>query len=316
MRTGETFADALRFAGGISELGEQDRVVVYRSQAGSQPGPIVVSAAEFAYTPVQPGDIIQVLPEGSLVQPVARQSVLVRIEGEVENPGNYYVAPNTPLQEVVALAGGLTSRAYPFGTEFMRQSIVAQQRRSFQEALDQFEIALATAPITADASVPAERQAAQAQAARATLDKLREAEPDGRLILSVTEADTALPGSILLENGDRITIPPRPDSIGVYGAVYRPSTFQLGSDPERIKDYVEMAGGTIKAADKSDIFVVKANGSVVTRSKGALNDRGDPGDVVFVPVKTSSRDLLARIAQIASIVFQFGLTAATVGALD
>lgn len=316
MRAGETLADALRFAGGPNELADKSRVVVYSSGPGSIPGPRVVAATELAATAIRPGDIIQVLPEGSLVQPIAEQSVLVRIEGEVRNPGNYYVTPDTPLEQVVALAGGLTQRAYPFGTQFRRQSVLLQQRRSFNEALDLFELTLATAPLVADSSVDQSRQQAQIEAARSTLSKLREAEPDGRLILEITPQAATLPGGLLLEDGDWVVVPPRPTSVGVFGAVYRPASFQLvESDNRRIRDYIEMAGGALRAADRGDIFLVRANGSVVTRKEGALNARALPGDVVFVPIRTNTGDIFARIAQAASIVFQFGLAAATVAAI-
>ena len=316
IRPGENVTDALRFAGGSNELGEIDRIVLYRADPATQPGPIVIEASAFATTQLMPADLIQVLPQKSLVQPIARQSVIVRIEGEVERPGNYYVAPNTPLQSILSLAGGLTERAYPFGTEFTRQSIIAQQRKSFNEALDQFELTLATAPLLADTSVETGRQQVQLNAARATLDQLREADPDGRLVLNIASNAVTLPGDLLLENGDRIYVPPRPTSIGVFGAVYRPASFQVGGGRNRIKDYISQAGGPVRAADKGDIFVVRANGSVLTKDNGALNAAALPGDVVFVPIKTQSRDLLAKIAQISSILFQFGLSAATVAAIN
>lgn len=316
MRQGETLADALRFAGGPNELADLSRVIVYSSVPGSLPGPRVVSAAEFATTAIRPGDIIQVLPQGSLVQPVAEQSVVVRLEGEVRNPGNYYVAPNTPLEQVVALAGGMTERAYPFGTQIQRQSVLAQQRRSFEDALELFELSLATAPLTATSSVDQGRQQAQLVAARATLEQLREAEPDGRLVLDIEPGAVTLPSGILLEDGDRVFVPPRATSVGVFGAVYRPASFQLvESDRRRIRDYIEQAGGTLRAADKGDIFLVRANGSVLTRKEGALRARALPGDVVFVPIQTNRVDVFARIAQLTSILFQVGLAAATIQAI-
>ncbi|WP_341712392.1 SLBB domain-containing protein, partial [Erythrobacter sp.] len=258
---GETIKDVLALAGGVDGLGERDRVVVYSADKDIAPGPKVVSLADFATAVVRPGDIVQVLPSGSLIKPIARQSVVVRIEGEVESPGNYYVAPGTPLSDVVGRAGGLTDRAYPFGTEFVRQSIIEQQRRNFAEALDQFELTLATAPLRTDSSTPAARQQQQLDAARSTLEELRTKEPDGRLVLDVQPTAAFLPSNLLLENGDRIIIPPRPTSVGVYGAVYRPASFHLGErGPLRIKDYVELAGGAVRAADKSEIFVIRANG--------------------------------------------------------
>jgi protein involved in polysaccharide export with SLBB domain len=143
--------------------------------------------------------------------------------------------------------------------------------------------------------------------------KLREAKPDGRLVLETKPDSQSLPRGITLENGDRIVIPPRPTSIGVYGAVYRPASFQSDeTNPRRIRDYVELAGGTLEAANRDDIFVVRANGSVLTRSQGAFNAKAIPGDVVFVPVRTKTNDIFAKLTQISSLVFQSALAAATV----
>lgn len=316
LRGGESLADVLALAGGVNSLGEGDRVVVYRADRESLPGPTEIRAAELATTAARPAEIVQVLPQGSLVQPIARQSVVVRLEGEVARPGNYYVRPGMPLAEVVQMAGGLTERAYPFGTKLVRQSIVEQQRENFDIALDQFELTLATAPLTADSSIDAGRQQAQLAGARETLDRLREAEPDGRLVLDIDPGATTLPGGLVLENGDRIMVPPRPTSVGVFGAVYRPASFQVSQRGMKIKDYLEQAGGPVRAADKGDIFVIRANGGILTRDNGAMNASALPGDVVFVPVKTTSRDLLTKIGQVTSILFQFGIAAATVAAIE
>lgn len=316
MRGSESLADLLQFAGGITELGDRSRVVVYSADAGMTPGPRIVAADSFAITKLRPGDIVQVLPLGSLIQPIDKQAILVRLEGEVNKPGNYYVAPNTPLDEVVTLAGGLTPRAFVFGTRFNRQSIVAQQKRSFKDALDLFQLTLATSPINADSTIDGARQAAQLTAAKEILAEMRKAEPDGRLVLDVAPSAQSLPGDLLLENGDTLYLPPLPTSVGVFGAVFRPASFHIdGRGALRIKDYIEMAGGSIRGADDRKIFVVRANGSVLTRKNGGLAKAALPGDVVFVPIKTKQTDLLAKIAQISAILFQFGLSAATVAAI-
>ena len=316
LRPGETLADALRFAGGANELADSTRAIIYRSQLDSNAGPQIVEQAAFATTKINPGDIIQILAEGNLIRPLDRQSVLVRLEGEVQKPGNYLVAPNTPLEKVVEMAGGLTSRAYPFGAEFKRQSVLMQQRRSFKDALDLFELSLATAPLKADGSIDQGRQQAQLAAAQAALEKLRKAEPDGRLVLEIGPAARILPPTLTLENGDSVFVPVQPTSIGVFGAVYRPASFQIGAQgPKRIKDYFAMAGGSMRAGDPASAFVVRANGEVLTRKRGAFDAVALPGDVLFVPVKTTSRDLLAKIAQISTVLFQFGLSAATIAAI-
>jgi protein involved in polysaccharide export with SLBB domain len=237
----------------------------------------------------------------------------------VNRPGNYYVTPNTPLATVIEMAGGFTSRAYVYGTKFFRNSVRAQQRESFREAVDQMETVLTTAPLSQDRSaIDASERQAQLAAGRAFIQRLRATEPDGRLVLDLTPYATSLPGNLLLENNDRIIVPPRVDTVGVFGAVYRPASFLInrGGKPRRVRDYVEQAGGPIRAADKANVFVVRANGEVLTKRRGALSAHVLPGDVIFVPIKTRSYSLLAKLRDITQILFQLGLSAAAVAAIQ
>ena len=317
-KPGESLETVLAMAGGPNDLGDASRSILYRTADMSRPGPQEIRRDAMASTSAAGGDILQFLSRGSLVQPIDRQSVLVRIEGEVNRPGNYYVAPNTPISQVMDLAGGLTPRAFAFGTKLTRQSVRAQQKESFEEAIEQFELTLAAAPITADRSLDASVRQAQLNGAKAVLERLRKAEPDGRVVMDITPSANSLPGTILLENNDQIVIPVRSSTVGVFGAVYRPASFlidQPGQKPLRVKDYVERAGGAIRAADRGGIFVVRANGSVLSRQRGALNAYVYPGDVVFVPVKTQASDFWARLRDISTILFQVGLSAATINAI-
>jgi polysaccharide biosynthesis/export protein len=212
---------------------------------------------------------------------------------------------------VVEMAGGLTSRAYVYGTRFSRESVRAQQRRSFLEAVDQMELSIAAAPLSGDRLIDAGERQAQIAAARSFLEKLRSNEPDGRLVIDLAPTDSALPGDLPLENNDRVIIPPRVETVGVFGAVYRPASFLLNrSKGGLVQDYLEQAGGPIRGGDRGNIFVVRANGSVLTKRRGALKARVLPGDTVFVPIRTQSSSVLAKIRDISQILFQFGFSAA------
>lgn len=316
-KPGESLEDVLRLAGGPTNLADPSRLILYRLSDRDTVGSRQVSRSEAPAVAAEAGDIVQVLAQGSLQRPLERQSVVVRIEGEVNRPGNYFVAPNTPLSTVLEQAGGLTARAFVYGTRFSRESVRAQQRESFQEAIEQLETTLAAAPLTGDRTIDAGERAAQIAAARATLDRLRQAEPDGRVVLDLPVTASLLPGDLPLENNDRIVIPPRATTVGVFGAVYRPASFLLGpGEPPRVRDFVERAGGPLRAADRGSIFVVRANGAVLTRRRGALSARVLPGDVVFVPVKTQSSSLLAKIRDISTIIFQLGVSAAALAAIN
>ncbi len=310
-KPGETLDMVLALAGGTNDFGDSSRIILYRTAQTDRLGPQEIRREAMAGADVVGGDILQILSRGSLVQPVDRQSVLVRVEGEVNRPGNYYVAPNTPMSQVMDLAGGLTPRAFAFGTRLTRQSVKSQQRESFLEAIKQLELTLASAPLTADQSVPMAQREAELNGARAVLDRLRTAEPDGRVVMQIDSRATALPAGVLLENNDSINVPVRASTVGVFGAVYRPASFLIDDHarPLRVRNYLDKAGGPLRAADRSGIFVVRANGEVLPRSRGALGAYVLPGDVIFVPVRTQSSSFWAKLRDISTTLFQVGLGA-------
>lgn len=309
-KAGEALEKILSYAGGAGVLADSSRLVLYRLTDRPGISGKVIERAEAGTTLAEAGDIIQILSEGSIRQPVARQSVVVRIEGEVNKPGNYFVAPGTSLETVLGLAGGLTSNAFLFGTRVERASVRQQQREGFLEAVDQLEISLAASPLTSSQITTGDK-AGQLVAAKAVLERLRKAEPDGRVVLDILPTATLLPGTLALENNDRIVIPPTPTTVGVFGAVYRPASFLITpSGTQRIRDYLERAGGPLRSADKSELFVVRANGAVISRRNKALGALALPGDVIFMPVKTQSSSLFAKLRDISTTVFQFGLSAA------
>lgn len=315
-KPGESLNDLLRFAGGATALADPDRLILYKLSNANTVGGVEIARQSFAAQPVAGGDIVQILSKGTLASPLGRQTMVVRIEGEVDKPGNYVVQPGTSFDQVVALAGGLTTRAYAYGTNLQRVSVRRQQRESYQEAIRQLEVTIAGAPLTADSALSAEQSAQQIAAGRALLEQLRRQEPDGRVVLPIRPDGSGMPGALALENSDTIVVPPRPTTVGVFGAVYRPASFLIDpQQPLRVRDYLKQAGGTLRLADTRDIFVVHANGAVISKRNGALSERVLPGDIVFVPAKTQNVSLLSRIAQFSSVLFSGALTAATVVAV-
>ena len=315
-KPGESLDQMLAYAGGPNSLGDDSRIILYRSIDQVRPGPQQFDRQSAANTPVAGGDILQLLSRGTLAQPVDRQSVLVRIEGEVNRPGNYYVQPNTPMAQVLQQAGGLSTRAFPFGTKLTRLSVRAQQRESYQEAVKQLELSLAASPLTADTSQSPADRATQLAGAKEVLERLKQTEPDGRIVMNIASTATTLPGGITLENNDQIFVPARSNIVGVFGAVYRPASFLLSDGaPMRIGDYIYRAGGPLRAADKKGIFIVRANGEVLPASRGALKAWALPGDVVFIPVRSQSGGFWSKFKEVSTTLFQLGLSAATVGTL-
>jgi len=135
--------------------------------------------------------------------------------------------------------------------------------------------------------------------------------PSGRMVLNMTFESKALPQEIVLENQDRIYIPPVPVTVGVYGAVFHPGSLQMRSNDD-ISDYIDLAGGPTDFADTSNMFVVRANGEVLTADNGAGSERALPGDVIFMPSRLHPNTILDDIKDYMTILFQAGVTAAAV----
>lgn len=310
-KPGESLAAVLALAGGTNALADGSRVELYRLSNLNTFGGLEVPQGALASTLANNGDIVQVLSNGTLQQPVERQAILVRVEGEVNAPGSYYLAPGSRMDDVIRLAGGLSPRAFLYGSRVERFSVKEQQRVSFDEAIQQLELSLASAPLKNNGLTDQGTLATQLAGARAVVERLKKVEPDGRIIFDIAPDANRFPADFLLENNDHIVIPARPIIVGVFGSVYHPASFLFDADrPQQIRTYVERAGGPLKLADKHEIFVVRANGAVLSYRRGAMSAVALPGDVIFVPVKTSSSSVLAKLLQFSSLLFQVGLTTA------
>src|SRR3546814_12593116 len=109
-------------------------------------------------------------------------------------------------------------------------------------------------------------------------------------------------------------IPARPVTVGVFGAVPSPASFAY-RDGALIGDFVKTAGGIQKIGDKSEIFVVRANGTVLAGGKRALRAPALPGDLVYVPIDADRGEFWARLRDITGPQFSGLVGAASIAAI-
>ncbi|MDE8652342.1 polysaccharide biosynthesis/export family protein [Novosphingobium album (ex Liu et al. 2023)] len=310
---GETLADALLYAGGVNTIADRSRLMVLDSLGAADAGWRELSAAEAQATPARRGDVIRVLTNAGIARPLQQQSLLVTISGEVARPGRYFFKPGTRLADVVAEAGGLTTEAFPYASVITRESVKQQQRASFERAVADVETVLTAQPLT---SVNRSQliQPANVAMIQSVVEQMRKREPTGRLVFDLPVETASLPGELILENNDTIYVPPRPVTVGVFGAVPSPASFAY-SDGRRIRDFVKMAGGIQNLGDKAEIFVVRANGTVIADGRRTLNARALPGDLVFVPIDADRGEFWARLRDITGTLFGGIVGAASVKAI-
>jgi protein involved in polysaccharide export with SLBB domain len=318
LKASDTVADVLRMAGGFASVADRNRLSLERLSERTS-----VRIAELALpagmsASLADGDVLRAFSVVDVALPVQRQNKRVRIEGEVARPGEYVLPPDSSLQDAIRTAGGLTPAAYLYGTDFSRESVRQSQQQNYDRALRDLEADLArnaasqsTAALAGD---PATALSARDASNRRLISALQTLKPTGRVVLQLEPQARELP-ALTLEDGDRLMIPPRATSVGVFGSVFNAGNYLFG-DGRNIGEYLRLAGGPTKGADPRGAFVVRANGTVVSghQQSGRFGWSGDldnvvaqPGDTVFVPEEMDKSTFRQSAKDWTQIIYQLGL---------
>ncbi|MFZ6727580.1 SLBB domain-containing protein [Undibacterium sp. MH2W] len=281
---------------------------------------------------LQAGDTVTIFSQNDIQVPLAKRKVFVRVEGEVNVPGVYQMSPGETLPSLIAKAGGTTSNAYLFGTEFYREQVRKEQQANLEKAIRRLESQMRSENAKAvandsggqdAATVAAKLKVAQESSALA-IAKMHELKATGRISFGLGADDDSfdkLP-PLKLENGDQLVIPSRPDFIHVFGAVNQESSmiWQRGSTVDR---YLEVAGPTSEA-DMDNIFVLRANGTVLSSTgrgwfSSVKSSKLMPGDSIVVPERLNKESAYKTftngLKDWAQILSGFGISAAAIKSL-
>ncbi|WP_448664703.1 SLBB domain-containing protein [Sphingomonas sp. CJ20] len=298
---GETLDQAILYAGGVNTVADSSRLMVLDSLGRADAGWQQFSAAEARTRKAMRGDIIRVLSNVGIARPLEQQSVLVTVSGEVAKPGRYYFRPGTRMADVIAAAGGLTGAAFPYASVITRESVKAQQKISFDRAVNDMELQLTAQPVTSVNRAQL-AQAGNVALIKSVVEQLRAREPSGRLVFDLPVSAQTLPGELVVENNDTVFVPSRPVTVGVFGAVPSPASFAY-REGDTIGDFVRVAGGVQKLGDGKHIFVVRANGTVLADGKRVLKAPALPGDLIYVPIDANRGEFWARFRDITGSLF-------------
>jgi len=261
-----------------------------------------------------PGDVITIFSADDIRVPQAKQSKYIRLEGEFQAPGVYQILPGETLRTLIVRVGGLGGNAYLYGSEFTRESTRLEQQQRLAEAIDRLELEAQRAALARSRNViaPEEAQSLNQQAAAqaALLAKLRTVQASGRIVLGLPSTGGGIRDvpELPLEDGDRLYIPPRPGTVSVFGAVYNQNSY-LYEKGEHVSHYLNLAGGPTRDADKSSIYLIRADGSVISsRQRGWFGSiKGQPmmpGDAVVVPEDFEFFSLTKELKDWSQIFYQ------------
>jgi protein involved in polysaccharide export with SLBB domain len=316
LKPGETVTEALRVAGGFSAVADRTRLGVERLRDRGAARIEQLELPRDLSASLTDGDVVRAFSAVDVVLPTQRQSKRVRVEGEVARPAEYVLPEGSTVADALRAAGGLTGSAYIFASEFNRESVRLTQQENYDRALRDLESDLARTATSqrVSSSEEAAGQAARSAATTRLIERLRALRPSGRVVLQMTPESNALP-DLALEDGDRLLVPARPTTIGVFGSVFNAASYLYLPD-KKIADYLRLAGGPTKGADEGSVFVVRANGDVVSTRQQASSwlRRGsvdtlpaEPGDTVFVPEEMDKTTFVQAAKDWTQILYQFGV---------
>lgn len=273
-----------------------------------------------------PGDIITIFALNDLRVAESKKVRFVRLEGEFRQSGIFQVKPGETLRQLVASVGGLTEQAYLYGAEFTRESVRVQQQKQLDDFIARLEQDLDRQAADAQSSSlgSAEdnvRLQAEMLANKRLLEKMRKVKAKGRIVLELSPGVrhmSELP-DLVLEDGDRFVVPQRPSVVNVIGAVYNESAY-LYRPQKSLGDYLRQAGGLTREADKDSVYVMRADGTVISaRQSGWFSSLNSmdlmPGETVVVPLELDKTSFMRSLKDWTQILYQFGLGAAAVATI-
>lgn len=267
-----------------------------------------------------PGDVVTIFSKADIRVPSVQQTRYVRLEGEFVAAGVYSVLPGETLRGLLRRAGGFTPDAYLYASEFTRESTKRVEKQRLNEYADELEAQIAAGTASNQfVTNPAEQasDAASQATARAAVARLRQLQPAGRIVLDLKPNSAGIDSvpDIALEDGDEFIVPRVPSNVSVEGQVYNANAF-VYEPGLRALNYLKKAGGPDRQADRKRMFILRADGSVVSRQYADVAKAPIyPGDTIVVPPALNRRSVLQRTADVAQIVGNFALSIAALDVL-
>jgi protein involved in polysaccharide export with SLBB domain len=291
--------DLIRTAGGLKRSADRTVADLTRYAVDGKPAqhlevslPSVANANSTEDIPLKMGDVLAIRQAPGWKDIGAA----VTVRGEVQHPGSFGIQPGERLSSVLERAGGYNAQAYPYGAVLMRREVREAQETAHADLLRRVQALQANVHFLPEGNQD-EKNAKYAALAQSetTLHQLRLAEPIGRVVIHTNEPVQKWKNTsddAPMRDGDILVIPKKANYILVNGQVFNPTA--VSYRPGRSgRWYLSQAGGLTPMADKKAVFVIRADGSVVSAKNNGNNWwSGDPlkvalrpGDTVVVPEK-------------------------------
>jgi polysaccharide export outer membrane protein len=235
----------------------------------------------------------------------------VSLEGQFMYPGTYVILEGETLGELIKRAGGFKNNAYLSASVFTRPAVRELEDLRNKEYQQQLTADILT--LSSKLTARGKGDEAQAELNQLALlkEKLKLTAPAGRIILDLTKPECY--EGFKLDNGDAIFVPRNMNTIMVFGEVYNPATFAYNKEFVSPWYYVESAGGLKESSDRKHVYVIKANGRVITDKMQRISSvKLEPGDAVVVSPHLRSSNAYKLFLDTIEVIYKIAVSGALV----
>jgi polysaccharide biosynthesis/export protein len=247
----------------------------------------------------------------------------VTLRGELRFPGTYTIRRGETLKSVIERAGGLTQYAFPQGSVFMRESLRKREQEQLDILAGRMERDITSFALGGAVGAGQTGGAATLSLAQSLLAQLRGTRAVGRMVIDLPRLmreRVGSPDDVILRGGDQLVVPRFEQQVTVLGEVQN-STSLLYNPRLSRDEYIAQSGGLTRRADRAQIYIVRANGSVVaSESGGWFRHRSGPqgikpGDTIVVPLNVERLPPLAFWTAVTTIMYNVAIAVAAVHSL-
>jgi protein involved in polysaccharide export with SLBB domain len=238
----------------------------------------------------------------------------INLRGEVTHPGVYGIRPGERLSSVIERAGGFLPDAYPYGAVLQRDTVRELERKQQNDMIVRAKSVQSNIELMPE-NTPSQKQAKETALEQytTTVQELVANPPLGRVSFRISSDIGRWKNTLAdieVRAGDLLIIPKKPSYVMVSGQVFNPTAVAYRPG-KSARWYLSQAGGPTLLGDKKAVFVIRADGSVITTgnsmwSGSSMGAMLEPGDTVVVPEKAVGGPLDWQIifaaAQVASSV--------------
>ncbi len=308
LKSDENLSSAILFANGINNKADLSQLRLIRIENGLVSNIRVNTLSDF-------DNILSKDSDKLVVRSFSYRSV--EIEGAVQNPGKYLVNEGAGVYDLVSIAGGYTETAYPFGgvLENLQTKKINEKagEKLYESFIDELSNLSSVSGQQGETTFLAE-----------IISEIKNTKPSGRVSaefnLDKLVNDSSL--DVLLQDGDKVTIPEFLDHIYVFGEINTEGTIRY-KEGEDVSFYIDKKGGYSPYANKKNVYILHPNGetSLVSSNRNIFmkqrkkDIRIYPGSVIFIPREAAKVPFSVAAQAYASILGNIGVSLASVSVL-